>query len=819
MRIYLILFLTLFAFLCFAQEETVQEDTSNVVTAYEVTQITKNIEAEARLIGEIKKELEDNSIKIRSDSLIPLYTNEYEILTQKIESGLYLRVSPLEQEQLLRELNAFISKIQAFDLEFTDRLQVLNDFKKKVEENIKRWRKTRDDNANEEGFTSIREKIYDVITQLLNLNTDLDRRISSVLEKQSQIADISIQALNDKVTLENALSESERQLFVRNKGYIWNEFTEHTDSVGFVATVIHGLDIHWRSGKDFYNVYERTIFFHGVLFIIFLYTMWSLSRQREKIEDLLPDEFSTSLKVLSSPFAAAVIPPLVLTYWIYQGAPNIVFHIAFLLTIPPLFIIIFRNLEGQIKIIIILMIFSQILESFYINISSESPFFRFLLLANSILILVTYMMFARKMSLLYQLDHKKSSLIFLSIGRIGMIASFSAIVLSIIGFESLSNYLIRGVVSTATLGLLTFVSATILTGIVTLYIYSPGGQRGHLIRLYSKETRSRFANTIRFVAIVLWLELSLTLFTAFYDLREGFVNLWNFSFSMSEDTTGLTVGSIIIFFGIVYLSIVISRFLRLVFDVEIQQRYSINQDISSTISILIRYSLITLGFIIAIIASGFSLDRLAILIGALGVGIGFGLQNIINNLISGLILAFERPVKVGDIIEVSNLSLIGTVKEIGIRASIIRTFDETEVIVPNGNIISNEVVNWTLSDKIRRNTVEVGVQYRTDPDTVLEVLIKQAKLNPHIMDQPEPFALFTGFGDSSLNFKLYFWTADYDRRLRTLSEVHVAVNNALKEAGITIPFPQRDLHIKTVEDQASRALKEGPTNKTGKSEK
>jgi len=139
---------------------------------------------------------------------------------------------------------------------------------------------------------------------------------------------------------------------------------------------------------------------------------------------------------------------------------------------------------------------------------------------------------------------------------------------------------------------------------------------------------------------------------------------------------------------------------------------------------------ISIGFVFAIAAAGFGMDNFAILVGALGVGIGFGLQNIFNNLVSGIILAFERPIQEGDIIEVGELW--GTVKEIGIRASTIFTFDGAEVIVPNGNLISNELINWTLTDRNRRAEVLVGVKYGTDTDSVLEILKDVALSNENI---------------------------------------------------------------------------------------
>jgi len=233
--------------------------------------------------------------------------------------------------------------------------------------------------------------------------------------------------------------------------------------------------------------------------------------------------------------------------------------------------------------------------------------------------------------------------------------------------------------------------------------------------------------------------------------------------------------------------------------------------VPETISALATYVVLIIGFLVAAGAAGVDLTRITLLAGALGVGIGFGLQNIVNNFISGLILMFERPVQVGDTIDLEGSSggLRGEVKRIGIRASVLRTFDGAEVIVPNGDLISGRVTNWTLSDRLRRVELPVGVKYGTDPKAVLEVLIEAAKKHEDVLDEPQPVALFVGFGDSSLDFLLRFWTAQFDRWLRVSSQVAVAVNDDLAAAGIEIPFPQRDLHLKSMEESVQQALTEG----------
>ena len=216
-----------------------------------------------------------------------------------------------------------------------------------------------------------------------------------------------------------------------------------------------------------------------------------------------------------------------------------------------------------------------------------------------------------------------------------------------------------------------------------------------------------------------------------------------------------------------------------------------------SIMLIIRFIIITVGFVIGIIASGIPLTQLTVLMGALGVGIGFGLQNIFNNLVSGLIIAIEKPVSVGDMVEIGADS--GWIREIGIRASNMQTFEGAEVIVPNGELISNKLTNWTLSNKRRRIEIVIGVAYKSDPHKVNDLLLSVLEAHPEILKIPEPGIYFTALGDNSLNFMLNFWISDFVEGKRIRSEVLFRIFDVLKENNIEIPFPQRDLHLRSID--------------------
>jgi len=210
---------------------------------------------------------------------------------------------------------------------------------------------------------------------------------------------------------------------------------------------------------------------------------------------------------------------------------------------------------------------------------------------------------------------------------------------------------------------------------------------------------------------------------------------------------------------------------------------------------IFRYVILTVGFIIILQTVGINLSSITILLGALGVGIGFGLQNVTNNFVSGLIILFERPIKVGDRIEVAGVT--GDVINISMRATTIITNDNISIIVPNSEFISSTVINWSHSDRNVRFNFPVGVSYKEDPEKIKKILIEVADSNSGVLKNPKPDVLFTDYADSALVFTLRVWTTEYIVKPGVLkSQLYFEIFRRFKEEGVEIPFPQRDLHIK-----------------------
>ena len=247
-----------------------------------------------------------------------------------------------------------------------------------------------------------------------------------------------------------------------------------------------------------------------------------------------------------------------------------------------------------------------------------------------------------------------------------------------------------------------------------------------------------------------------------------------------------------------YATIQFSWLLRALLDSEFFPRSAIDRGIRDSIKKLLHYSLMLIGFVFALSLLGVTLQNFVVLAGAFGIGIGFGLQNIVNNFVCGLILLFERPIKVGDMIMID--SDFANVKKIGLRSTTIETFDLSEIIVPNSDLISQKVTNWTLSSEQSRVVVPVGVAYGSDVPLVLTILKECAERHAKVLDTPAPSIIFTAFGASSLDFELRVWVADINFRLSIKSDLLQAIDEQFRLANVEIPFPQRDLHLRSIDE-------------------
>jgi len=361
------------------------------------------------------------------------------------------------------------------------------------------------------------------------------------------------------------------------------------------------------------------------------------------------------------------------------------------------------------------------------------------------------------------------------------------------GYMRLALLLGAGILGTGYIAMVLYAAVRVTDGLVAFLLRVPPLRYLKMVQHHRPLLERRGHGLLCALAIGAW---------AFFALR--YFGLWNAAVTLTESALAaelqrgalaVSLGDVLVFVLTVGAVFVLSGAIRFALEEDVYPHLNLGRGLTRSLSSLLHYVLLLVGFLLGLAVLGVDFTKITILVGAFGVGIGFGLQSIVNNFVSGLIVLFERRIDVGDAVQIGEVS--GRLQQLGVRACIVHTWDGAEVIVPNASLVSEKVTNWTLSDRSRRIDLPVNVAYGTSPDKVIEILLGVARAHPHVLSAPPPEALFLGFGDSALQFELRCW-GQFDLWVRVRSELAVALCAALGEAGIEIPFPQREVRLRQV---------------------
>lgn len=406
---------------------------------------------------------------------------------------------------------------------------------------------------------------------------------------------------------------------------------------------------------------------------------------------------------------------------------------------------------------------------------------------------------------------------FIGIGTLALIGT-------IMGSIQLAQLLCRAMLGSYLSFIILNEAVILFRSLLFMLALGPLHDKSNILRDDSETVLHWTKRILSFVALLLWLYLTADLLSIRKVIVSTADNILNSPLTIGN--VSISLGAIISFFLILQVTNWTSKFVRYILDKEVFPRVKLNEGVPNTISLMVRFTFSIIGFVFAIGALGIDLEKVAIAVGALGVGIGFGLQQVVNNFLSGIILALERPIKIGDIIDLPEVS--GRVTDIGLRASTVRSWDGSDVVVPNGSLLANPLVNWTKSDKRRRVKVDVRVPFESDPEEVGKILIRAASAHPNVLSRPGPYLNFEGIGTSAMEIKLYFWIGNADDIFTLGTEVRTMVYRALREAGYQTPVPKQDIQVtsdqlatQTSKDQkpqqpdnGSSSMKSSPSKET-----
>jgi small-conductance mechanosensitive channel len=633
-------------------------------------------------------------------------------------------------------------------------------------------------------------RIRETRTEIKKTQGQVQDRRNEVLTLQGRVAqlDTSIGLLLDDV--HRARFEIRGRLFEADRKPLWGAIAKTRGLDTVVKRLLTSLERDGVTLRTFAQLEARRIRNHALLFAAFLLLAWVL-RNWARGRRAAGKQIGASPLVYERPFSVAALGALVATPWIYPHAPLAVSGLIGLLMLVPVFRLVMDALAPELRSLWLTIVAFYLVDRLRYVVQAVELLERTLFLvemAAATAVVVRLLRSEQSDTLARFLEWRPRTV--RRVLRAVAVLFASAAVADVLGLYTLGKVIADGALISVYAGVVFYAAVSVVRPMVSALL---GSRPLEALRSVSRNRTAierGLGRLIGLAGFLAWARVVLDRFTVGDPLYDALG--WIVTTPVSMGTVSISLGDVLAFVAVVVLAMGASRAIGLLLEEDVLPQTSMGRGVPHAIARTASYGVFFVGLLLALGAAGIDLSKVTILAGAFGVGIGFGLQNIVNNFISGLILLYERPIQLGDTVEVGPLT--GEVKRIGIRSSTLRTFQGAEVIVPNANLIQEQVVNWTLSDRQRRIDLAIGVAYGTPPERVIEILLEIARANPEVNAEPEPLALFRGFGDNALNFELRAW-AGFENYLSVQSKLAIGVNEALQKNGIAIPFPQRDVRL------------------------
>jgi potassium efflux system protein len=780
-----------------ARTESSQEAPSTPATtgadrAIPLPQIADRAEELDRWLGEVTDRLTPKADLLKAEEEVKSQSEELRKRVIQVDELLASQPTTLERQSEQRSWRVLSQKYGAQSESLTLRAAELEKEIHILDQQQLDWEATWDQIHQRIEIGAVVERTSQELIAIRKARAALEKQLNLVLTLQNQFSQMNLQISDVLLKIQEAEDWSRSRLFEQDSRSLWEVREFRNPNQVLKSGIRSSFDRSFKIAVEFLRVRKLGVICLVTSYFLALLGAFKLRRQLEGGAGAGVSE--VALKVLDSPFSIALLVVLVGMSAYIRSAPleiAVIFCILYLIPVlrllPPL---IEPTLRGLLHVLAVF----YLLEGVYL-LFRFPPFFR--REVHSLIVLAALLCFGwlARPSRWRELTTTRGKFRVLTIGiPLGLVLLASSLAANIFGFNSLAQILSLTTLVGAFAGTAVYCAARILMLVLSTVLRSNWVQPVLEARTEQIEQTERWAWRVMVpLSFLLWLDAMARLLTV-YDSVVGYLT-WALSYPIGFQRVHITPGNILSFLFILIVGYALANLLAFALRKLLLSRFPLQRGLPFTISKITYYVVLVLVFLAALANAGMELNKFTLVTGALGVGVGFGLQNIVNNFASGLILLFERPIRVGDTVEMKGLA--GIVKRIGARSSTIQTGEDAEVIVPNSNLVSNEVVNWTLSSVRRRVAIPVGVAYGTQPERVLSLLIEVAAAQSGVISNPKPEAYFVGFGDSALNFELRFWTYQEDW-FRLKSDVAVGLAKALREANIAIPFPQRDLHIRSV---------------------
>ena len=676
----------------------------------------------------------------------------------------------------------------------TPRALELNQARERLANLQKTWIQTRAVAQLSKAPDAILEQINASLANIDAAQTPLDAQRASLLDLQSRVSEEVSRCGTALSQIAVAQQEEVGGIFARDGLPIWSSDL-HAHARAVVPTLIRKIAAScWADLYRYLSEPSKGLLGQAGLFVLLLLILLAVRRQVRHWTGN-GQETTSAMAVFERPYAAALIVTMLWASSPHSQTPPAARDLFNILVFLPMLRLLQQVVDPKavpgVFVLGVLVSFDNLRQAFLAGVP---------LLEQAVLLLEMFIAMAVGVrSLTVGLFRRESAEPWvvprLGALRVGVVLVLMVVATSAVagsfGYMSLARLLASSILMGFALAFGLYALFRVLSGIVAFSFRVWPLRLLRMVQSYRDILERRTCRILLWLTIGVWLSRSLD----YVGLLQPAISLGTgiISARLEQGSVSISLGDILAFLLAIWMSYLLSSFIRFILQEDVYPRVHLAHGLSYAISSLLHYAILVLGFMLALGVVGVNLTRVSIMAGALGVGIGFGLQNVVSNFVSGLILLLERPVHVGDTVELGDI--LGEVRRIGARASTVHTWRGAEIIVPNAQLISGQVINWTLSDRLRRMDLPFGVNYGAEPKRVIELMESVARAHPQVLQHPPPRGLFTGYGDSSINFELWAWTNQFEQWPQIRSDLAVALYDAVRQAGMEFPFPQRVVRL------------------------
>ncbi|UTW67841.1 mechanosensitive ion channel [bacterium SCSIO 12643] len=785
-----------------AQEQEIEKQDSITQTdeGMSIEQISGETETLRQRLNSLKEVLKPSMQTVKVDSVLDTayvaINSKRDTLLEELEviSRRDLRNREVEWQNYRKQLK----KLQGV---LNDRTSDITDVNDELVEELEKWKATKDRLTNSSESPEVFGSLDTVIVTLDDLITMAQSRLDSVFTIQTRLTELILVVDETMSEMKRVGDQMKQDYFTLDAPPIWA--LGKVDTILMDSTVVdeNKADVNTASNKkdlwdkvaydgkqfvDFVVDNVGTILLQIMLIFLIIWMIVRMKRGWDFFEFEVQNKVDEqAYKILNNPIVSALVVGVLISSMFFEGVIPIFGEFEIMVVLIGTSVLLPKITTKELRLFLHLIILSYLIEIFSVYFDEEDVFSRWIMILNSVVLIGALIVGKRAMKNHPDRFQKVKWMHRWLLPFYTVVAGVS-ILTNVIGMVNLSSVVLHGVFTSVALGMVVLLSVRIVTSILVVFFKLRKSQNAKALTAMVDATNQRFQPVLIFIGLVLWVIFTLIGFDVYENVIEWFNDSLHIGWTIGD--MRFSLGGVLAFVGFFVGALLMAKLAAVIFHDEWMIQ-ALPRGVAPAMSLLLRIIIISIGFYLAMRSAGVDVSKLEFMFGALGVGIGFGLQNVVLNFIAGLILAFERPINLGDTIEIDQEK--GVVTNIGVRSSNIRTYSGSEAIIPNGDLISKKVVNWTLANRDRRSRILMKTSSSADPEMVIDLLTNIAKDHELTYSDPAPKTYFYGYGiDGNLDFALMYWTTFSDT-LKTDSEISLSIFKALKDAGIQAPIPTR----------------------------